>query len=278
MAQLNISIVLYHNAEEVVKKAIESIIKSNLDFKIYLVDNSKDDKLSKLKEKYPKIEYIFTGKNLGYSKGHNLVLKKSLEEGVKYHLVMNPDVYFDEGVLEALYDFMERNPDVGLVMPKVLNPDGSLQYLCKLLPTPMDLIMRRFLNKGPLKKIVERRMYTYELRFTDYSLIMEVPFLSGCFMFLRTEALRKVGIFDERFFLYLNDLDLSRRIHREYKTIFYPYCSIYHEWGRGSYKSLKLLVYHIVDAIKYFNKWGWFVDKERAEINRATIEKLTPLK
>jgi GT2 family glycosyltransferase len=169
---------------------------------------------------------------------------------------------------------MENNKDVGLVMPKVLYPDGNIQYLCKLLPTPLDLFGRRFLNFCPFKKIVEKRNEVYELRFTGYDKIMEVPYLSGCFMFIRTEVLKKVGLFDERFFMYLEDTDLSRRTHRVAKTIYYPYVHIYHEYGKGSYKSLKLLYYHIKSAIKYFNKYGWFFDKERQEINKRILKKL----
>jgi len=271
---LNISIVLYHNREEQIKKAIESVLDTDLNITLYLVDNSSTDSLRELERIDKSIVYIFNNSNLGFGKAHNIALKKSIEKNIPYHLVLNPDVYFEKGVLEELYDFMENNKDVGLVMPKVLYPDGSIQHLCKLLPTPLDLFGRRFLNFGPFKKIVEKRNEVYELRFTGYDKIMEVPYLSGCFMFIRTEVLKKVGLFDERFFMYLEDTDLSRRIHRVAKTVYYPYVYIYHEYGKGSYKSLKLLYYHIKSAIKYFNKYGWFFDKEREEINKKILKKL----
>jgi GT2 family glycosyltransferase len=272
--RLNISIVLYHNREEQIKKAIESVLNTDLNITLYLVDNSSTDSLRELERIDKRIVYIFNNSNLGFGKAHNIALKKSIEKNIPYHLVLNPDVYFEKGVLEELYDFMENNKDVGLVMPKVLYPDGNIQYLCKLLPKPLDLFGRRFLNLGPFRKIVEKRNEIYELRFTGYDKIMEVPYLSGCFMFIRTEVLKKVGLFDERFFMYLEDTDLSRRIHRVAKTVYYPYVYIYHEYGKGSYKSLKLLYYHIKSAIKYFNKYGWFFDKEREEINRKILEKL----
>jgi len=274
MTKINGSIVLYHDEKEKVKKTIRSFLNTNLAAKLYLIDNSSNDNLKELKNIYERIEYIFNNANLGYGKAHNIAIRKSIDENIKYHLVLNPDIYFEEGVLEELYDFMEKNPDVGLVMPKVLYPDGKIQYLCKLLPTPFDLFGRRFLNKGPLKKYIEKRNEIYELRFTGYNKIMEVPYLSGCFMFIRTEMLKKVGLFDERFFMYLEDTDLSRRIHRVAKTIYYPYVHIYHEHQKGSYKNLKLLKIHIESAIKYFNKWGWFNDPERETINKKTLEKL----
>lgn len=274
MSQINGSIVLYHSDENVVIRAIKSFFQSKLSRTLFLIDNSSDDGLKRLEKLNSKIKYIFTGKNFGHGRAHNIALKKSVEEHVKYHLILNPDVYFEEGVLEELYDFMEKNPDVGLVMPKVLFPDGSVQYLCKLLPTPFELFRRRFLNFGVFKKMNEKKDYVFELRFTEYKEIMDVPFLSGCFMFIRTEVLKHIGFFDEIFFLYFDDTDLSRRIHQVSRTVFYPYVHIYHDWRRGSYKSFKLLFYHIKDAIHYFNKWGWFFDKERKEINKKILEKL----
>jgi GT2 family glycosyltransferase len=274
MLNLNISIVLYHNKKEQIRKVVESVLNTDLNINLYLVDNSSTDILRDLEKIDNRIIYIFNNANLGFGKAHNIALRRSIQENVPYHLVLNPDVYFEKGVLEELYNFMEANKDVGLVMPKVLYPDGNIQYLCKLLPTPLDLFGRRFLNFGPFKKIVEKRNEVYELRFTGYDKIMEVPYLSGCFMFIRTEVLKKVGLFDERFFMYLEDTDLSRRIHRVAKTIYYPYVHIYHEYGKGSYKSLKPLYYHIKSAIKYFNKYGWFFDKERQEINKRTLKKL----
>lgn len=273
MKKINISVVLYENKYDQLEKLIRSITSDNIDFKLYLIDNSQTDKLKSLKSLDNRIEYIFNNANLGFGKAHNIALRKSIEHNVPYHLVLNPDVYFDKGVLEELYNFMEKNPDVGLVMPKVLYPNGEIQYLCKLLPTPFDLFGRRFLNFPPFKKYIEKRNEIYELRFTGYDKIMEVPFLSGCFMFIRTRVLEKVGLFDENFFMYLEDTDLSRRIHKVSKTVYYPHVHIYHEYGKGSYKSLRLLKYHIKSAIYYFNKYGWFFDKERKEINKKILEK-----
>jgi hypothetical protein len=159
---------------------------------------------------------------------------------------------------------MEENDKCGLVMPKILYPNGNTQYLCKLLPTPMDLIVRRFIPSHAYK---EHRDYDYEMQWSGYDKIMEVPSLSGCFMFLRCSALKEVNGFDERYFMYAEDLDLCRRIGQRYKTMFYPYVSVFHEYEKGSYKNKKLLKYHIESIVKYFNKWGWFFDKEREERN-----------
>jgi GT2 family glycosyltransferase len=103
---------------------------------------------------------------------------------------------------------------------------------------------------------------------------MNVPFLSGCFMFFRTSALKQVGLFDERFFLYAEDTDLSRRMHQQFKTLFYPKAEIFHVHARGSYKNFVLTLHNLKSAAQYFNKWGWFYDPIRKEINRNTLLKL----
>jgi len=267
MTHINASIVLYNNRKEQLLKAIHSVLNTTLKVRLYLIDNSTNDNLKELEKLDDRIVYIFNNANLGYGKAHNIAIQKSIEDGVPYHLVLNPDVYFDKGVIEELYDFMEKNKDVGSVMPKVLYPDGELQYLCKLLPTPLDLIFRRFV---PFEKWKDKRNEIYELRFTGYNKIMNIPYLSGCFMFLRVDILKKVGLFDERFFMYLEDTDLCRRINKVYRTVFYPYVTIYHNYGKGSYTNKKLLHYHIKSAVRYFNKWGWFFDRYRSETNSKT--------
>lgn len=270
MRRINVSLVLYKHDRNFFLKLIKSILNNSLDIILYFIDNSPTDDLRELEKLDSRITYIFNNANIGYGRAHNIAIRKSIEEKAPYHLVLNPDIYFNEGVIEELYNFMEQNKDVGNIMPKVLYPDGEIQYLCKLLPTPFDLIFRRFV---PFEKWKEKRNEIYELRFTGYDKIMNIPYLSGCFMFLRVDILKKVGLFDERFFMYLEDTDLSRRIYRVAKNIFYPYIHIYHEYGKGSYKNKKLLMYHIQSAIKYFNKWGWFNDSERKKINQEILEK-----
>jgi GT2 family glycosyltransferase len=106
------------------------------------------------------------------------------------------------------------------------------------------------------------------MRASGYNKIMNVPYLSGCFMFLRTEALKDVGLFDERFFMYPEDIDLTRRIHGKFRTVFFPEVSIIHHHAQSSYLNFRMLLIHIENMIKYFNKWGWIFDKERKKINR----------
>lgn len=262
------SIVLYNNDKVKVEKAIDSFLNTKLNVKLYLIDNSPTDSLKSLKID-DRIEYVFLNENIGFGAAHNIAIRKSMELS-EYHLELNPDIYFKNGVLEKILEYMNKNEDVGLVMPKVLYPTGEIQYLCKLAPTPQDVIFRRFL---PFKNIVEKKNFVYELRFADYNNIINPPCLSGCFMFIRNKVFEKVGMFDERFFMYFEDTDLSRRIHEEYKTIYFPEVTIYHSHNKESYRNKKLLSYHIKSGLKYFAKWGWIFDKKRFAMNNEAINR-----
>lgn len=260
---LTVSIVLYKTDFDQLVRCINSV-NNSIDAIIFLIDNSPTNELEKVVSLFKNIKYIFCPANPGYGAGHNVALRAALQIGGSYHLVLNADVYFDASTIGSLVNYMNRRPEVGLVMPKVLFPDNNIQYLCKLVPTPFDLISRMILPE----KIRKKTNYKFEMRSTNYSKEMFVPYLSGCFMFLRIEALRKCGLFDERFFLYPEDIDLSRRIAIEYKTMFYPKVIIYHEYGAASKKSIKMLLIHTFNIIKYFNKWGWIFDSDRRKLNK----------
>lgn len=267
MFDITATIVTYKNNIEVLRKTIESFLDTSLRVKLYIIDNSSDMAIKELCQGYA-VEYFAMQKNKGFGAGHNYILRQDKLLG-KYHLVLNPDIYFENNVLKALFDYMQMHPNVGNIMPKVLYPDGKIQYLCKLLPKPVNWIGRILI---PIKRIKEKLDHDFEMRFTDYNHTMKVPYLSGCFMFLSKEAIEKVGVFDEHIFMYGEDTDLNRRIGRYYQTIFYPKVSIYHNFEKGSHKNLRLLIIHIKAAIYYFNKWGWFFDKERDVINKFTKE------
>lgn len=264
------SIVIYHNKEGSLRKAINSILNTRLNILLFLIDNSTNDSAKNI-VKDERIKYIFTGNNIGFGCGHNIAIKKALEVGSAFHIVLNPDVYFGRGVIEGILDYMISNPDIGLLMPMVLNPDNTTQYLPKLLPTPGSLL-RRIIPMP--RKIHQYLVNNYELRWINHKKIHQTPIISGCFSFFKTEVFKKIGLYDRRFFMYFEDFDISRRVARHYKTIFYPLEHVYHEYGRGARKSYKLFMIYVRSAVKYFNKWGWFIDKYRSIKNKETLEKI----
>ena len=101
--------------------------------------------------------------------------------------------------------------------------------------------------------------------------VIEAPIISGCFTLFRTEVLKEIGYYDERFFLYFEDFDLSRRISEKYKTLVLTSSYIYHEHGNGSRKNLKLFFVFIMSLIVYFNKWGWLIDRQRNVLNNKAL-------
>jgi GT2 family glycosyltransferase len=261
-------IVVYNTAFDEIEKLIREFYKEDIGQQLVIVDNSNT---GYLKEKIisinKKIDYIIS-ENVGYGHGNNIAIKKYAGKS-KYFLVLNPDIVINFEDLKKLIDYAEKKKQFGIIMPKIIYPDGQIQYLCKLLPKPLNLFGRRFLFKFSFFKKIDD---IYELRFTEYNKEMLVPVLSGCFMFCHYDNLLKENGFDERFFMYLEDVDLSRRMYK-YKNFYYPDISVIHMHNKESYKTLKMTLIHIKSAIKYFNKWYWFFDKERKEINDSIIDK-----
>lgn len=267
---LNISIVLYHpNWEQEVLPLVEELLRVKNLRKLYLLDNSEKDWLKEHvdAQKSPfssgKVRYMAMPTNLGYGIAHNVALRESAYYKTAFHLVMNSDIRVHAEDIDAMHDWMIANPQVGLLMPKVVYPDGTQQYLAKRLPSPLDVFGRRFLPAG----LMARRNRKYELRDLDLTRPVNAPYLSGCFMFLRTKAAVEAGLFDERYFMYPEDIDLTRTIHRNYLTLYYPEWTIVHAHARESYKNKHMLRIHIQNMCRYFNKWGWFFDKERRLFN-----------
>ena len=260
---LNISIVLYHPKwEQEVLPLVEELLRVKNLRKIFLLDNS-EQKFEKVPLKSEKVRYMYMPKNLGYGKAHNIALRDSAYHQTELHLVMNSDVRVKAEDIDAMHDWMLDNPMVGQMMPRVVNPDGSQQYVAKRLPSPLDVFGRRFL---PTRWIAERNK-KYELRDLDLTRPVNAPYLSGCFMMLRTKAVVEAGLFDERYFMYPEDIDLTRTIHRNWLTLYQPEWTIVHAHAQTSYYNKHMLWVHIHNMCQYFNKWGWFYDPERQIFN-----------
>jgi GT2 family glycosyltransferase len=264
---LNASIVLYNPDFPKIAGLINVLKTSNSINHIYLIDNSPT---SSVYFKNTNVEYIFQGKNIGYGPGHNIAFKKSMADDVKYHLVLNPDIFLESNVLDTLISCLEQKEDIGLIMPQIRNEDETIQLLPKLLPSPLDMIIR---ISSLLKRIAKKRSKLYVLE--DYqNEEINVPIISGCFGIFRIESLKTVGLYDNKFFMYFEDFDLSRRIHRVYKTVYYPIVSVVHFHERGAAKKFKLFITFLKSAVIYFNKYGWLFDRERKQINNACLSQI----
>lgn len=263
---LTASIVIHNTPDKQVRKALECLSRSGIE-KVYLLDNGTHPFNATTLPEKPLTDYRRIA-NRGFGAGHNIALREVIDNNPEgFHLVMNADVEWDGDALSPLMKYMEENPDVGMVQPRIIYGDGVLQYTCRLLPTPLDLFAKRFLPAA----IVRKRMERYLLVDHDHHKSLNVAYLQGSFLLIRTLALKECGIFDERFFMYPEDIDLTRRIHTSWKTLYLPLSNVTHYHNATSRRNVKMFAIHLKNMIKYFNKWGWWFDRRRREINHETL-------
>lgn len=258
------SIVLYKSELSEIVKLVKCLCDIH---SLFIIDNSPTNELSTIVS-FSNVQYIHNPSNPGFGAAHNIAIIKALEIGSKHHFVVNPDVYFEGDVISSMVSYMELDPEIGMIMPQILNLDGSVQNLPKLFPSPFSILFRKLQRP---KAYYDKFINKYELRFVQKDVIYNAPILSGCFTLLNLEAIQKIGMYDDKFFMYFEDWDLSRRMHVKYKTIYFPKVSIYHGYESGANKSSRLFKIFIKSAITYFNKWGWFFDKERQILNKKAL-------
>ena len=263
---LSVVIVNYHTFD-LTRNTINSILKYEYPFsyEIIVVDNaSEDNSLSNLKDYFKdSVKFISSKENNGFAAGNNQGLR--IASG-KYILLLNSDTVVWENTLEKIYNFMENNPFVGACGCRVLLADGTLDKACKRsFPNVKNSFYRLFHIPTNSKED------NYNLDNLPDDGIYEIDCLTGAFIFARKKCLDSVGLLDETFFMYGEDIDLSRRMHKCFKTLYYPDVTIIHHHEAASYKSLEMMFVHIRNIIKYFNKWGWFFDSERRKINKIAI-------
>ncbi len=254
MVDLSVSIVS-HNSCNDLRRLMPSLKKSlkHISSEILLVDNNSDDgSVLFIKENYPEVFITENIERVGYGANQNKNL--NIANG-KYLLFMNADMVMLPDTLSILCEFMDNHADAGICSANVLNKDGTLQFLNKQYPSLFDLALRRFLPDF-LEKRFENRLHYYEMRETGYTSSVDIPFISGCFMFCRTSVIKAVGGFDEKFFLYFEDVDLCRKVQTRAKTISCPDAKVIHKWERLSHKELKWFFIFLKSALRYFNKWG----------------------
>lgn len=250
---LSISIVAYHNYSDIAE-AIDSLEKftpSEIKKVIYIIDNGNTpEKYDNILKKYEDVEYINLKDNLGFGKGHNTLLDIIKSD---YHVILNPDVYISSDVFSALIDFLSNSSATSIVVPKIIDEQGHRQEVYRRHITLYDILVRTIFSKfGMFKK-----RYNYHImKDFDFNQKLEVEFVQGSFLLMRTDTFKKLKGFDDRFFMYLEDADLCKRANRIGNITYLPDVEVVHKWEKGSHKNLKLAKYHIASMYKYFVKWG----------------------
>lgn len=266
---LIVSIVVYKPDIGKLKQTLNSLFNCDLNLMIYIVDNSPTPWPPAVYEN-PRnnLCYLFNaGRNIGFGRAHNINIRKHVDNS-KYFLILNPDIYFDPSILEAMIERMDADKEIGLSIPKICYPNGEIQHVNRRLPRPQDYLFS-FINTKTRRRLFWSKKYRqYLLQDMNLEKPLTCPVISGCFMFFRSKCLKELGGFDERFFLYLEDTDLSRRAFLKYKTVIFSDLLAYHHWKRGGHKSVKLFLTQARNTLRYFNKWGWLTDIQRSQCNK----------
>ena len=244
--------IVTHNNEKTIRACLESILRETADkdyeFKLYIYDNASSDGTLGIIHEFPEVSVVCDTENKGFGAGHNDLIKKVRSD---YHFVINPDISVDMDTIGKLTEYLKANPDVGLVTPKVLNIDGTEQYLPKYTPTVRYVIISKF----PGFKYLRRR-YTRQEEKLDTP--TDIKFCTGCFFGASTSYLKKMRGFSNRYFMYCEDADLSERVLRDGKRIvFYPDCTVYHNWQRDNTGSFKGIMRFMKSLMVFFQKWGF---------------------
>ncbi|HBV33234.1 TPA: glycosyltransferase family 2 protein [Patescibacteria group bacterium] len=258
--RLSVIILNYKNAG-LVRQCVQGVFKSSprLNIEVIVVDNaSGDDCLKVMAEKFPQVKTIALDENYGFAKGNNAGLKQATGE---YALILNPDVAVLPGALEKLIAFMDEHPKVGIAGPRLTNPDGAIQMSAFTFPHFWLPIFRRTpLGYWPQAR---KQLTKYLMEDWDHKQNRTVDWLLGACLIVRREALQKVGLLDERYFMYVEDTDLCRRFWQsDYQVYYVADVTIVHYHQRASADALFLGLFnritwiHLASWIKYFIKWG----------------------
>lgn len=258
MAECKVSIsVVTYNSGSYIKTFMDSIFDSTtrVPFHVYVVDNNSNDNTKEIIRNITdnRLTLISNNKNCGYGRAHNQVINKIHS---KYHVIANPDVKLTDNVIDRLCDYLDSNEDIAIVTPKILFPDGTLQILPKADPK----LIYQFARRLPFSFLQKYRKQ-YEMTHMGVDSPFNIEFCSGSFMFIRTDVLKKVGGFDERYYMYFEDADLTREIRKYGRAQYNPAFIIYHKWERLGKKKLKFLLIQISSMIKYIYKWKWLMRK-----------------
>jgi len=254
-------IILNYKTKGLVKQCIRNVkvATNGLNYEIIVVDNGSNDGCQQMMAEYfPDIPFIQTSKNLGFAAGNNVGIKQA--QG-KYIMLLNPDVTVLNHSIEKMVAFMENNLAIGLTGPKLINPDGTYQISCRTFQTPRLILYRRTpIGKFPSakKELAKHLMLDF-----DHQTNKEVDWVMGACMLARKSALDKVGLLDERFFFYVEDMDWCRRFWmNDYKVYYLAEAEMVHLYERASaadnwsfWNFNKMTRWHIASWIKYFSKY-----------------------
>lgn len=257
MKDLTISIVAYKNYEDIMQavESIETHTDASIDKYIYIIDNSCYEETDRDRNifieflaKWKDIEYLDTKENLGFGKGHNYILNRI---DSKYHAIVNPDIILLEDSFQKIMEFQDQT-QAGMVVPKLVDEDGVMIKAYRREVTVGDMFIRYF-----CPGVFQKRKDYHTMDEMDYTVAFDVPFAQGSFLIVDTALLKQLNGFDDRYFMYMEDADLCKRVNEVSNIKYFPDTTVVHKWERMSHKSKKLFAIHLKSMYLYFKKWGF---------------------
>lgn len=251
--------VAYHPRPDEVERlaACLATLPAEIGYAVVSNDHSAGEPIEALRD--GAICFLTNAHNPGYGRAVNQAVAALARSGPLPPWIgaLNTDLCWSQGTFETLLAWLHHHPDVVLAVPKLVDGKGVVQSLCKPDPTLLGLFSRRFIPEALKPAFLKRYDRWYVMADQDYEQIFDVPYLSGCCMLMRSQPFQAIGGFDERFFLYLEDADITRSLRAHGRTIHLPVASVVHHWGRGNHRSRRLTLVNFHSAWLYFNKWGW---------------------
>lgn len=252
-------IILNYKSKELVKQCLKNIVNLNLPIQheIIVVDNNSEDGIQDmLREHFPIVRFIQTGQNRGMGAGNNAGMRQARGE---YVLILNPDVVVLENSIERLLNFIDRNEKIGCVAPKLLYPNREYQQSRYRFPT---FLMPIYIRTG-MRRWGKKYLDTYFMNDVFMNEPHQIDWARGSALMASKNVLDKIGGFDEKYFMYLEDTDLCRTMWQAGHEIWYvPQAEMIHYYFRESGGSQwlrdlskKLAWIHILSWFKYFAKW-----------------------
>jgi len=266
MSKLIVSLVSYNSDINELSKVFSFIKKNLKSTKVFVFDNAKQKSLEFFC-KQRGFNYFASKKNIGFGKGHNYNIKKSYKKNSIY-LILNPDVFLNIKDVNLCLKILSSKKTYGLLSPKLINEDGSTQLICRIIPNFFNFISRFLFKSDNYSKEIHK----YIENDNKKKYFLNIPFIHGACYFIKSEVIHKIGVYDENFFMYVEDLDWYRRISQNYDTIYLKSVTVLHKFGRKSHKNLNLFFIHFKSIIYYFLKWGLFNDIDRANRNYKFID------
>lgn len=272
LSRLSVSIVLHHSCLEMLQRVLQSLHRSASvahtagcvgEVRVEVLDNSFDpnfrERAHRVVKGWPindffRVVYKGLQDNRGFGAGHNMTIAQLQSE---FHLVLNPDAELAEDALLVGLSSLQEDQSIVLLSPKVRGEDGRQEFLCKRYPSLLVLLLRPFAPRF-IRRIFRKRLYRYEMRdFCSDGQEADILLASGCFMLMRTAALQSVGGFNDKYFLYFEDFDLSIRLGSQGRLVYNPAIQIVHHGGYAARKGMQHVKYFIRSGFTFFREHGW---------------------